>query len=427
MKKIFLFVLLLCVPVLNAQWSEQTSPVTTALRSVSSVNSTTAWICGASGVILRTTNTGTYWQNVSSSTIPTSITLISVAGIDANTALVAGYSGSPSITWLWKTSDGGANWELIFYQSYGGFIDAICMYSATNGILIGDPVPAGSRWSLWKTTNAGTSWDSAGMYLLAGSSAEAGWNNSAFSLQPYMWFGTNNSKIYFSTNNGSTWTSQTTPRANVYALSFYPFNGNYNGFAGADSLLATTNSGNTWSIKTSPGVNNFSGVSTLIVPMIQGVWYVKNGLSQIFFSLNNGATFNIEYTASAGTYYSISAGKPGVGFWAVRSNGGISYRQPVTYINTISSETPDNYKLFQNYPNPFNPTTNIRYQVSKNSFVSLKVYDLSGKEIANLINKNQNPGTYETSFSAYWLSSGVYFYTLSAGNFRETKKMMIVK
>ena len=427
MKKFFLIVLLICATVLNAQWSEQTSPVTTALRSVSSVNSTTAWICGASGVVLRTTNTGSTWQNVSSTTIPTTVTLISVAGIDANTALVTGYSGTPSTTWVWKTSNGGANWTQVFTEGNGGFIDAICMSTATNGMLIGDPVPAGARWSLWKTTNAGTTWDSTGMYLLAGSSAEAGWNNSAFSVQPYMWFGTNNSRIYFSTNNGATWVAQTTPRASTYAISFYPFGGNYNGFAGSDSLLATTNSGNTWSIKTAPGANNSSGVSTLIVPMIQGVWYVKNGLSQIYYSLTGGTNFVTEYTASAGTYWHISAGKVGVGWWAVRSNGGISYRQPITSINTISTQTPDNYKLFQNYPNPFNPTTNIRYQISKSGFVSLKIYDLSGKEVANLVNKNQTPGTYETSFNGYWLSSGVYFYTLSAGDFRQTNKMMIVK
>jgi hypothetical protein len=265
------------------------------------------------------------------------------------------------------------------------------------------------------------------MYLAAGSSTEAGWNNSAFSLPPYMWFGTNNSRIYFSTNNGASWTAQSTPKISTYAISFYQFSTSYYGFAGADSLLSTTNGGSNWNVQLSPGSGNSSGISTLLVPMLQNVWYVKNGLTQIYYSPNNGASWSIQYTASAGTYWHISAGKLGVGFWAVRSNGGISYRQPITDIETINSETSDKYSLSQNYPNPFNPGTKIRYQISKNSFVSLKVYDVSGKEINVLANNNQSPGTYEVTFDGSSFSSGVYYYTLTTGNYRETKKMLLVK
>lgn len=424
MKNYFLIFLMICASVLNAQWSEQTSPVSTALRSVSAVNSTTVWTCGASGVVLRTTNTGTTWQNVSGGGIPNTVTLINIVGIDANTALVAGYLSTT--TWVWKTTNAGTNWNQVFTEANGGFVDVICMSSATNGVIIGDPVPAGSRWSLWKTTNAGTTWDSTGMKLAAGSSTEAGWNNSAFSLPPYMWFGTNNSRIYYSTDNGLTWTPQTTPRISTYAMSFYQLS-SYYGFAGADSMLVTTNGGTNWTIRTSPGANNFSGVSTLLVPMLQNVWYVKNGLSQIYYSSNLGVNWTIQYTAAAGTYWHISAGKAGVGFWAVRSNGGISYRQPITSIENINSETPDKYSLSQNYPNPFNPRTKIRYQISKNSFVSLKVYDLTGREINILANDNQPPGTYEVTFDGSSFSSGVYYYTLTTDNYRETKKMILVK
>lgn len=98
-----------------------------------------------------------------------------------------------------------------------------------------------------------------------------------------------------------------------------------------------------------------------------------------------------------------------------------------TGINFISSEIPSNYSLFQNYPNPFNPSTNIKYQISKNSFVILKVYDLLGREISTLVNELQKAGVYEIQFSNSGLTSGIYFYRMQAGNYSETKKMVYIK
>lgn len=85
------------------------------------------------------------------------------------------------------------------------------------------------------------------------------------------------------------------------------------------------------------------------------------------------------------------------------------------------------YELFQNYPNPFNPTTTISYYIQKSGFVSLKVYDMLGKEVASLVNEVQTQGPKEISFNASSLSSGIYYYTISAGDFKDTKKMMLIK
>jgi hypothetical protein len=87
----------------------------------------------------------------------------------------------------------------------------------------------------------------------------------------------------------------------------------------------------------------------------------------------------------------------------------------------------DGYKLYNNYPNPFNPETNIEFQVADIGHAQLKVYDATGREIANLVNQKMNPGSYSVKFNATNLNSGVYFYTLTAGNFRETKKMILIK
>lgn len=96
--------------------------------------------------------------------------------------------------------------------------------------------------------------------------------------------------------------------------------------------------------------------------------------------------------------------------------------------NNITS-TPESYNLSQNYPNPFNPSTKINYSLPVNGFVSLKVFDILGNEVSNLVSENQNSGNYEVDFNAgsYGLSSGIYFYTLQSGNFKETKKMNLIK
>lgn len=103
-----------------------------------------------------------------------------------------------------------------------------------------------------------------------------------------------------------------------------------------------------------------------------------------------------------------------------------TYPSPIG-INPVST-TASEYELKQNYPNPFNPTTNIRFSLPKLANVTLKVYGVDGKEIATLINNELvSAGTKEVSFNAASLASGIYFYTLIAGDFRETKKMMLVK
>ena len=87
------------------------------------------------------------------------------------------------------------------------------------------------------------------------------------------------------------------------------------------------------------------------------------------------------------------------------------------------------FSLQQNYPNPFNPTTNIKFSLPENSFVSLKVFDVNGREVADVINEKRNAGIYEISFDAnkYGLSSGMYYYTLTSGSFKESKKMILIK
>ena len=121
----------------------------------------------------------------------------------------------------------------------------------------------------------------------------------------------------------------------------------------------------------------------------------------------------------------------------VKDTFGVVHTTDVTKVEKLDNITPTTFKLDQNYPNPFNPETKISWQLAANSFVTLKVYDVLGNEVATLVNEEQPAGTYQISFNQQQtppradnhqqLSSGIYFYQLRAGNFVQTKKMILLR
>ena len=96
-------------------------------------------------------------------------------------------------------------------------------------------------------------------------------------------------------------------------------------------------------------------------------------------------------------------------------------------IVAVANLAPNGFVLEQNYPNPFNPSTKIKFAIASKQYVTLKVYDVLGNEIAVLVNNEKPAGTYEIEFNATNLSAGVYYYTLATDNFVQTKKMMLLK
>jgi hypothetical protein len=96
-------------------------------------------------------------------------------------------------------------------------------------------------------------------------------------------------------------------------------------------------------------------------------------------------------------------------------------------VEDITTTIPTTFELLQNYPNPFNPETKIKFQIPTFSEVTLKVFDLLGREVATLVNERLQPGSYETTFDGKDLSSGVYLYRLSAGSFVEAKKFLLLR
>jgi len=137
---------------------------------------------------------------------------------------------------------------------------------------------------------------------------------------------------------------------------------------------------------------------------------------------------------SSTTSFSL-IGQPAVGISASNNNkvilgflSELAIRGSVT-----SSDDPTNniillvYDLYQNYPNPFNPTTTIKYTIPQTSFITLKVFDILGREVAVLVNEEKPAGSYEVDFNASQLSSGVYIYQLKSGSFIQIKKMVLIR
>lgn len=141
-------------------------------------------------------------------------------------------------------------------------------------------------------------------------------------------------------------------------------------------------------------------------------------------------------TVEASVHFIPDQTDPGTGYVQIQIG---TTRNPDlrTTINLTASTEPtavndeknilDNFRLLQNYPNPFNPETVISYEIPQRSEVNIKVYNLMGQEVANLVNEVKDSGTHSVNFNAGKLSSGIYFYKITAGKFSAVKKMMLIK
>jgi len=172
-------------------------------------------------------------------------------------------------------------------------------------------------------------------------------------------------------------------------------------------------------------------------------WSRDSGIRYDFLTVKySGAgahLWDIRYNATHATIDSkpIGLGLDGAGnvFVTGYSNGPtgnedittIKYKEVMTGVTGNTNSTPKDFELKQNYPNPFNPSTKISFSIPTAGMTTLKVYDMVGKEVAQLVNGNINAGSHEFNFDSKGLSSGVYFYTLQSGDFVETKKMNLIK
>ncbi len=424
MKKIGIVILLFFASLCSAQFVVQNTPSTEVFESISVPSNSVAWACGYRGALIRTTNGGMNWA-MASGNIPAARYMFDIWAIDSLIAVVVASNASPDNAYIYKTTNGGVNWTQTFFQT-GGFINAVSFINSTTGFAMGDPV--GGRWSLFRTTDAGSTWDSTGLRLIA-VGAETGFDNSLFYEGTNIWFGTHSGKIYRSTNAGSNWTASQTTIAGVSQIYFNDVLGT--GFAGGEyifgSKLSKTNDGTVWVDGEDIEETNIRGFCGIKNTSTFWMGHEKN----IYASTNNGNKWNLVFTLPTGFNTNLRSSRSGSyprTIYGCTSNGKIVVGNTNTVgIKILSSKIPDNFELSQNYPNPFNPTTKINFKVQEKSFVSLKVFDVNGKEISKLVNEIINAGSYSVEFNSFSLSSGPYYYRMVSDRFVETKKMILIK
>jgi photosystem II stability/assembly factor-like uncharacterized protein len=395
-------------------WSAQTSGTTNLLYSVKAVSNNVGWAVGATATVRRTTDGGSTWGNGNPNPGVINGTIYAIEAIDANTAWC---TTSPAATFIYRTTNGGVNWTQVFTQT-GGFIDDIKFNNANTGFAYGDPV--GSRWSLWKTTNGGVTWDSTGLNLIQ-AGAEAGWNNAMILMGNNIWFGTNNTRVYKSTNFGTSWTfGATTGELNSYSVHI---NSLALGLIGGTTLQRTTDGGATY---TSLGNPLGTGNITALEGVITDFWYTRG--TGIYRSTNSGSNWVLSFTAAGALNdidFAIVNGCPEG--WAVGAAGTIVKMANLVGIGNNNNEIPNVYKLEQNFPNPFNPSTQITFALPKAGIVKLIVYDILGREVRTILNEFVPAGNHSVEFDAGSLASGAYFYKIESGDFTDTKKMVLLK
>lgn len=208
-------------------------------------------------------------------------------------------------------------------------------------------------------------------------------------------------------NNGSTDTAQTV-NININT-SNYSAN-----FKTQYKLTANTNPGGL--AVTVPTGNQFWDENSNVTLSVSPTQVQYNGKTYYFQRWLGGGTNSYTGTSSSTTLNMTNAINQIAIFDTI--NVGIS---------NIGTEIPERYNLYQNYPNPFNPTTNIKFDIPASSFASLKIYDINGREVAELVSQNLQAGRYEYSFNASSLSSGIYYFKLVSGEFSQIKKMILLK
>jgi photosystem II stability/assembly factor-like uncharacterized protein len=398
-------------------WSTQNSGTTNILYTVKAVNELVCWTAGAGATVRRTTDGGVTWLNANPNPGVISGTIDNMEAIDANTAWVAVSSGLN--TFMYKTTNGGSNWVKVYTRN-GGYINGIRMINASNGIAIGDPI--GNIWNLLLTTDGGTTWQPS-PNTFSGQASETGNSNSFQVSLPNMWFGTSLTAIYRSTNGGTNWSLHQTPGAGIYVFSVH-FNSTNIGLVAGTSMSKSVNGGFTFKSHPSMGAGNIDGIEG----SGNDFWYIRG--QSIYRSTNDGFNWSLVHTTSLTQKHmdfpdNLTGCQMG---WSV-GFGGTIYKMTGNPVGVQGNNNgvPLKYSLEQNYPNPFNPSTNIKFDIIKTGFVKLRVYDITGRDVEVIVNKVLNAGSYTALFSADMYASGIYFYELSTEDYKETKKMILLK
>jgi photosystem II stability/assembly factor-like uncharacterized protein len=410
-------------------WITQVYGSYTPIRSIYFIDSLTGWAAG-NNTMIKTTNSGANW-----SPFTFAGNVWSICFTNASTGWAGTGDGK-----LLKTIDGGNYWMQILNAGASSAVYSISFPNALTGYFVHSS-------NVFKTTNGGSYW----MPMETGTtnSLEAISCPTVNNIFAAGYSGT----VVYSTNGGGSYSTNTiTYRRNNLNKPITMNNVTYDTISvnlpksinsnildinvSIDTVINSIDNGlvfvlnhnniyDTLISKVGGSGNNFIGTilndsaTTSInsgTPPFTGSYKPTKPLSQFNYTSPNGLwILRIKESSSE-----VKSGV--IKSWGIT----VSYNCPIS-VNKISEIVPSAFELKQNYPNPFNPNTKISYNVESRKFIKLIVYDILGKEVVTLVNEKQTVGVYEVTFDGINLCSGIYFYKLSAGDFSETKKMVLIK
>ena len=409
LKKIFIFpaFLFFFIQTASSQWQSSGNYSGWVLSFVVTNN---VLVAGTYGSGAYYTSNGTDWTYSVSGMADPKIISMTFNGNEI-------YSGSEA-GGVYRSTDNGINWTPVNNGLTSFEIHTLCSNAGN--------VYAGTNTGVFMTTNNGNNWElisvpSVGYTIFA----LTAYNNKIISASAY--------GVFITTNSGANWNNITSGTSS-YIYTMANFNNVVYAGSSAQGVFKTTNDGLNWIHLNSglPGGKAVRGIFCKTEKIYAAVY--NNG--GIYYLPSSGSTW---IPANEGlTQLTCLMVIPFNNYIFAGTSSGI-FRRPESELSSIikiSPQIPDDYRLFNNYPNPFNPATKIKFDIpnpekgerkTTNDLVVLKVYDMLGKEIETLVNEKLNPGTYEVTFNGNNLSSAIYFYVLSAGDFIAKKKMVLLK
>lgn len=387
---------------INAQWTQMTAPSSGGINYTCMLSTDSAFLAGSNGLgIHRSTDNGLNWFKIPNATIEASTKTIT---------LINGkiYIGTSS-TGVHVTADNGNSWTTIstgMSNKQVNCISSMGRYMYAAGMTFYRSVDEGANW-----TAAGTGLPAAEIYGL-------------IVIDGKVIASVKNSGLYASTDSGATFSAY---NANLSSFStkYIIQKGTKLFLVLSNSVMVSTDYGVSW--QAANGGLPTSIASILTIYAYGDKIFIGTFGSGCYFTADEGVNW---YEANTGL------GNMNVRGFAVRGSdvfcgvdGGI-WRRPLADM-TIAVDDPSGnplqFLLKQNYPNPFNPSTTIEFTLPLKSYVSLKIYNAMGQEVGTLISQEINAGPHHIQWNAGHLTSGVYYYKLSAGGISQTKKLLLIK
>jgi photosystem II stability/assembly factor-like uncharacterized protein len=348
--------------------------------------------------IFRSTNYGQNWFAVSDNP---NFSYITDLVVNDNNLFAGAWNG------VYSSTNYGANWT---YKGLTGNVHSLMF----NGVYLFACSNNATTSKLYNSINSGNNWNICNFPNLI---------INSFAISSYIFACTNSGGIFRSSNSGLTWSPVNSGLPSVNCIALIAQDAMLFVSVSSYGIYRSTNYGENWY-----AVNNGLGSNIIYSFAAYGNYLLAGGVG-IYFSSNNG---NSWFKKSYDNLDNVPIGSLLIAnnyVYAGTGNQSVWRRSlsEIIGINKISETVPTSYSLNQNYPNPFNPSTNIKYQISKNSFAKLIVYDALSREVETLVNEKQSSGTYEVTFDGGNLASGIYFYKLETENFSDVKRMVLVK